>query len=227
MFGNTPAFSSFSVDDLQKAKRFYAEKLGLKVAETPEGLELHLAGGARVFIYESDDYHAPEHTVLNFMVEDIDLAIAQLISALAALVVRRPAVSATAGVDGVEWAQQRDRQQQPVREVQRRPVPHDKCAVLLGEQDLCVLEAEAAGGRVVVGHLRREVVLRPGVGAAGQHLDVRRGRAWGVPGTDTSTLALGPSAGIFMKSAGNWLPGTYAHGSLVESDANQRPEIST
>src|SRR5688572_20260668 len=78
MFGNTPAFSSFSVDDLQKAKRFYAEKLGLKVAETPEGLELHLPGGARVFIYESDDYHAPEHTVLNFMVEDIDLAIAQL-----------------------------------------------------------------------------------------------------------------------------------------------------
>lgn len=78
MFGNTPAFSSFSVDDLQKAKRFYAEKLGLKVAENTEGLELHLAGGARVFIYESDDYHAPEHTVLNFMVEDIDLAIAQL-----------------------------------------------------------------------------------------------------------------------------------------------------
>ncbi len=73
MFKNTKAFCSFSVDDLKKAKDFYAGKLGLTVKETPEGLELHLAGGGLpVFIYPSDDYHAPEHTVLNFMVDDID-----------------------------------------------------------------------------------------------------------------------------------------------------------
>jgi predicted enzyme related to lactoylglutathione lyase len=78
MFANTPAFSSFSVDDLGKAKRFYGETLGLKVKETPEGLEVQLMGAGSVFIYASDDYHAPEHTVLNFIVEDIDTAIDQL-----------------------------------------------------------------------------------------------------------------------------------------------------
>jgi catechol 2,3-dioxygenase-like lactoylglutathione lyase family enzyme len=78
MFANTPAFTSFSVDDLAKAKRFYGETLGLKVKETPEGLELHLTSAGQVFIYPSDDYHAPEHTVLNFIVEDIDKTIDEL-----------------------------------------------------------------------------------------------------------------------------------------------------
>lgn len=78
MFRNNRAFSSFSVDDLAKARDFYARTLGLEVAETPEGLELHLAGGARVFIYPSTDYTAPEHTVLNFEVDDIEAAIAAL-----------------------------------------------------------------------------------------------------------------------------------------------------
>ncbi len=79
MFKGTKAFSSFSVDDLKKAKAFYSGTLGLDVNEVPEGLELHLAGGGiPVFIYHSTDYHAPEHTVLNFMVEDIDDAVDQL-----------------------------------------------------------------------------------------------------------------------------------------------------
>lgn len=73
------AFASFSVDDLAAAKKFYGETLGLKVVEIPEGLELHLAGGGTpVFIYPSDDYHAPEHTVLNFIVDDIDKAVEDL-----------------------------------------------------------------------------------------------------------------------------------------------------
>lgn len=79
MFKGIKAFSSFSVDDMKKAKTFYAGTLGLDVNEVPEGLELHLAGGGiPVFIYHSTDYHAPEHTVLNFMVDDIDATIAQL-----------------------------------------------------------------------------------------------------------------------------------------------------
>ena len=75
MFRTTTAFSSFSTDDMAKAKDFYGRTLGLEVVEIPEGLELHLAGGARVFVYPSDDYTAPEHTVLNFVVDDIDAAI--------------------------------------------------------------------------------------------------------------------------------------------------------
>jgi catechol 2,3-dioxygenase-like lactoylglutathione lyase family enzyme len=75
MFRNTQAFSSFSTDDLAQAKDFYGRTLGLKVVETPEGLELHLGGGTTVFVYLSNDYTAPEHTVLNFVVDDIDEAI--------------------------------------------------------------------------------------------------------------------------------------------------------
>jgi catechol 2,3-dioxygenase-like lactoylglutathione lyase family enzyme len=78
MFRETRAFSSFSVDDLEKAKQFYGETLGLDVVETPEGLELHIAGSTPVFVYPSSSYTAPKHTVLNFPVEDIEAAVAEL-----------------------------------------------------------------------------------------------------------------------------------------------------
>jgi predicted enzyme related to lactoylglutathione lyase len=78
MFKNTKAFSSFSVDDISKAKQFYGQTLGLEVTEISEGLELHLAGNGPVFIYKSDDYHPPEHTVLNFVVDDIERAVSDL-----------------------------------------------------------------------------------------------------------------------------------------------------
>lgn len=78
MFRDTKAFSSFSVDDLARAKEFYGETLGLDVVETPEGLELHIAGSAPVFVYPSSTYTAPKHTVLNFPVDDIDAAVDEL-----------------------------------------------------------------------------------------------------------------------------------------------------
>ena len=78
MFKNTKAFSSFSVDDLAKAKQFYGDTLGLTVAEREEGLEIELNGGSQVFVYESTDYNPPEHTILNFIVDDIEDAIAKL-----------------------------------------------------------------------------------------------------------------------------------------------------
>jgi catechol 2,3-dioxygenase-like lactoylglutathione lyase family enzyme len=78
MFKDTKAFSSFSVDDLQKAKQFYGETLGIDVVESPEGLELHIAGGTPVFVYPSDNYTPPKHTVLNFPVEDVEAAVDEL-----------------------------------------------------------------------------------------------------------------------------------------------------
>ena len=79
MFRDTKAFSSFSVDDLQRAKQFYGETLGLEVVETPEGLELHIAGSTPVFVYPSSNYTAPKHTVLNFPVEDIEAGVDELL----------------------------------------------------------------------------------------------------------------------------------------------------
>jgi catechol 2,3-dioxygenase-like lactoylglutathione lyase family enzyme len=78
MFRDTKAFTSFSTPDLQEAKQFYGETLGLEVKETPEGLELHIAGSTPVFVYPSDNYTAPKHTVLNFLVDDIEAAVDEL-----------------------------------------------------------------------------------------------------------------------------------------------------
>jgi catechol 2,3-dioxygenase-like lactoylglutathione lyase family enzyme len=75
MFKDTHAFSSFSVDDLQKAKHFYGESLGLEVSETKEGLALKIAGGGDVFIYPKPNHEPASFTVLNFPVTDIEKAV--------------------------------------------------------------------------------------------------------------------------------------------------------
>jgi len=79
MFGNVPAFSSFSVDDVGAAKEFYGGILGIKVADQPEGgLALDLANAGRVYIYPKDDHVPATFTVLNFEVDDVDRAVDDL-----------------------------------------------------------------------------------------------------------------------------------------------------
>lgn len=75
MFGSTKGFSSFSVDDLRKARQFYTEVLGLDVSEEHGLLTLHLAGGADVLVYPKDTHTPASFTVLNFPVDDIDEAV--------------------------------------------------------------------------------------------------------------------------------------------------------
>jgi len=77
IFKEAEAFSSFSVDNIQKAKQFYEQTLGLKVSEMSEGLELH-TGGATVFLYPKPNHTAASFTVLNFPVGDIDEAVDEL-----------------------------------------------------------------------------------------------------------------------------------------------------
>jgi len=81
MFENTKAFSSFAVDDAEKARPFYGETLGLRteLLEAQIGLlALHLAGDRDVLIYEKPDFVPATYTVLNFPVDDIDTAVDQL-----------------------------------------------------------------------------------------------------------------------------------------------------
>ncbi|MEJ7570027.1 MAG: VOC family protein [Gaiellaceae bacterium] len=71
MFKDAKAFSTFSVDDVPRAKEFYGKTLGLDVADEMDGLALHLAGGGEVFVYPKEEDHAPaSFTVLNFPVEN-------------------------------------------------------------------------------------------------------------------------------------------------------------
>lgn len=77
LFKEATTFSSFSVDDLKKAKEFYGQTLGLEVKETPEGLELHTDDNT-VFLYPKPNHTPASFTVLNFSVDDIDAAVDEL-----------------------------------------------------------------------------------------------------------------------------------------------------
>ena len=81
MFADTKAFSGFAVDDLEKAREFYAETLGLKVTvlDEEQGLMvLHLAGDRDTFVYAKPDHTPATYTILNFEVGDIDEAVDEL-----------------------------------------------------------------------------------------------------------------------------------------------------
>ena len=78
MFGTTPAFSGFSVDDIPKAKEFYGETLGLNVTEEHGMLHLNLGGGAAVLVYPKPNHTPATYTILNFPVPDIDKAVDDL-----------------------------------------------------------------------------------------------------------------------------------------------------
>jgi catechol 2,3-dioxygenase-like lactoylglutathione lyase family enzyme len=77
MLESNKAFSSFSVNNLQAAKQFYATTLGLKVKESKEGLELH-PGDVDVMLYPKSNHKPATFTVLNFMVDDIEAAVDDL-----------------------------------------------------------------------------------------------------------------------------------------------------
>ncbi|MFD2874312.1 VOC family protein [Mucilaginibacter ximonensis] len=81
MFGDSNAFSSFSVNDLQAAKEFYSEVLGLKVSDNPMGvLELHIQGNSNnIMIYPKPDHQPATYTVLNFLMPDLERAVDALI----------------------------------------------------------------------------------------------------------------------------------------------------
>lgn len=81
MFKDSKAFSSFSVNDTKKAREFYGETLGLRVAETKEGLELHLVGGNTIFMYTKPNHTPASFTVLNFPVNNIEETVDGLVDA--------------------------------------------------------------------------------------------------------------------------------------------------
>src|SRR6266705_7077464 len=80
MFKDTKAFSGFSVNDLAAAKKFYSQTLGLEVEENFAGLMLKIAGGNGTLIYPKDDHTPATYTILNFPVDDIEQAVAELTS---------------------------------------------------------------------------------------------------------------------------------------------------
>lgn len=79
MFKDSKAFSGFAVKDLDAAKSFYGDTLGLDARDGPMGmLELHLGSGAIVLVYLKDDHEPANYTILNLPVKDVDAAVDQL-----------------------------------------------------------------------------------------------------------------------------------------------------
>lgn len=80
MLKNSHVFSGFSVNDIEAARKFYQEVLGLEVEQSERGLNLHFGSDQHTFVYEKPDHQPATFTILNFQVEDIDSTIDELTS---------------------------------------------------------------------------------------------------------------------------------------------------
>jgi catechol 2,3-dioxygenase-like lactoylglutathione lyase family enzyme len=80
MLAQSKAFSGFAVDDLERAREFYGETLGLEVEviEGPGLLNIHLPGGRDTLVYPKPDFQPATYTILNFPVDDVEAAVDDL-----------------------------------------------------------------------------------------------------------------------------------------------------
>jgi predicted enzyme related to lactoylglutathione lyase len=78
MFDSTKAFSDFAVDDVDNARAFYEDTLGIRTSEQYGLMTLHLAGGRDTLVYPKPDHAPASYTILNFPVDDIDAAVDEL-----------------------------------------------------------------------------------------------------------------------------------------------------
>jgi catechol 2,3-dioxygenase-like lactoylglutathione lyase family enzyme len=80
---NAPLFASFAVKDLDLARQFYGQTLGLDVRDDKEMgiLEIHSPDKSHVMVYPKPDHQPAVFTVLNLQVRDIDEAVDALTSA--------------------------------------------------------------------------------------------------------------------------------------------------
>ncbi len=70
MLQDSKAFSGFAVPDVEAARAFYADALGLDVGEENGILRLHLVG-RDVIVYPKPDHAPATYTILNFPVADV------------------------------------------------------------------------------------------------------------------------------------------------------------
>jgi catechol 2,3-dioxygenase-like lactoylglutathione lyase family enzyme len=80
MLADTKAYSGIAVDDMDKAREFYAGILGLRTSEEYGLMWLHLAGGRDTLVYQQADATPASYTILNFEVDDIDEVVDALVA---------------------------------------------------------------------------------------------------------------------------------------------------
>jgi catechol 2,3-dioxygenase-like lactoylglutathione lyase family enzyme len=79
MLKDAPAMITFSVDNLERAKVFYGETLGLNLDNSVPGmLQLKLSGDVSVMVYENKRHKPASYTLLNFTVDDLPKAMDEM-----------------------------------------------------------------------------------------------------------------------------------------------------
>jgi len=80
MVAITGLFSGIAVKDIDAARAFYRDKLGLSVKDNPmSALDIGLPQGGIIFVYPKPDHVPATYTVLNLEVADIDAAVDELV----------------------------------------------------------------------------------------------------------------------------------------------------
>ncbi|MBB5397353.1 VOC family protein [Mucilaginibacter sp. AK015] len=82
MLKDSKAFSGFSVNDIDKAKEFYGEVLGLRVDKTEDMggmLNIHINGNSNsILVYPKSNHQPATYTILNFPVKDVEATVTEL-----------------------------------------------------------------------------------------------------------------------------------------------------
>ena len=79
MFSTTSAFSGFSINDAEAARKFYGETLRMRVEPNDMGfLEIHLDSGGMILAYVKPNHEPASFTILNFPVDDVEAAVDDL-----------------------------------------------------------------------------------------------------------------------------------------------------
>ena len=78
MVAITGLMSGIAVKDLDAAKKFYGETLGLTIGDGNMGATIALPQGGVIFLYPKDDHEPATYTCLNLEVASIDKAVDEL-----------------------------------------------------------------------------------------------------------------------------------------------------
>ena len=78
-FQTAHAFSGFSVDDIDAARSFYGDTLGMDVTTNAMGfLDISLPDGGSILVYAKPNHEPASFTILNFPVDDVAAVVASL-----------------------------------------------------------------------------------------------------------------------------------------------------
>lgn len=78
MLQDSQVTANIPAADLERARRFYEDKLGLTPADTNPGGLVYKAGGTAFFVYETEQAGKAGHTIAQFHVADVGAEVRDL-----------------------------------------------------------------------------------------------------------------------------------------------------